>query len=207
MCLLVVLSAEGVRSPPTLVCSVSRLRFLALAFRLFLSGNCLYHAIGRRPCLCVFVDTAPSSSPSSVRSVSPSLFVVALARVRMAIAGVVAVGSLLLYFARACRRLSSAQCAVFCGVRQCIVLVAFIKLVGVFVRLRLLPPPYDSAALRLRRLATPPPSDSAAATPPLRQKIYRPTPQPASKHRNKKKRQPSSFPMLLPITEKPIFLF
>ena len=40
MCLLVVLSAECVRSPPTLVCSVSRLRFLALAFRLFLSGNC-----------------------------------------------------------------------------------------------------------------------------------------------------------------------
>ena len=48
MCLLVVLSAECVRSPPTLVCSVSRLRFLALAFRLFLSGNCLYAAIGRR---------------------------------------------------------------------------------------------------------------------------------------------------------------
>ena len=40
MCLLVVLSAECVRSPPTLVCSVYRLRFLALAFRLFLSGNC-----------------------------------------------------------------------------------------------------------------------------------------------------------------------
>ena len=37
---MVVLSAECVRSPPTLVCSVSRLRFLALAFRLFLSGNC-----------------------------------------------------------------------------------------------------------------------------------------------------------------------
>ena len=168
--LLVVLSAERVRSPPTLVCSVSRLRFLALAFRLFLSGNCLYPAIGRRPCLCVFVDTAPSSSPSSVRSVSRSLFVVALARVRMAIAGVVAVGSLLLYFARACRRHSSAQCAVFfCGVRQWIVLVALIKLVGVFVRLRLRPPPCDSAALRLRRLATPPPCDSAAlrlATPP-----------------------------------------
>ena len=77
----------------------------------------------------------------------------------------------------------------FCGVRQWIVLVALIKLVGVFVRLRLRPPPCDSAALRLRRLATPrrlatlPPCDSAAATP-LRQKIYRPTPQPASKQKS-----------------------
>ena len=164
----------------------SQERFLALAFRLFLSGNCLYPAIGRRPCLCVFVDTAPSSSHPSVRSESRSLFVVALARVRIAIAGVVAVGSLLLYFARACRRHSSAQCAVFfCGVRQWIVLVALIKLVGVFVQLRLRPTSCDSAALRLRRLATPPPYDPAAATP-LRQKTYRPTPQPqpASKQKS-----------------------
>ena len=200
VCLVVVVSAECVRSPPTLVCSVSRLRFLALAFRLFLSGNCLYPAIGRRFCLCVFVDTAPSSSPSSLRSVSRSLFVVALARMRTAITGVVAVGSLLLYFARACCRHSSAQCAVcLCGVRQWIVLVALIRLVGVFVQLRLRPPPCDSAAVRLRHLATPPPCDSAAlrlrhlATPPpcdsaaatpLRQKIYRPTPQSASKQKS-----------------------